>query len=137
MTMNDGTGPRPDDPGTEALDSLFAVARAASPEPPPALVARIEADALAHLPPPGGHVPAAVRPRGGAIRRLIDALGGWPAMAGLATATVTGFWVGIDPTGASTLPDLLAGVLSTGGATTEDAYMVDTVSAFDLMALEG
>ena len=36
------------------------------------------------------------RPRG-MLRQLVDALGGWPAVAGLATAGVAGLWIGAFP----------------------------------------
>lgn len=78
------------------LEALFAAARAEAAAPAPAgLLARIEADAMAHLPPPRSAtvtVAAARAPSGcGAI---LAALGGWPAMGGFATVALAGFWIG-------------------------------------------
>jgi hypothetical protein len=91
MSMTDKT---PDDSGIE----IFFEAARAAPEPAsPALMARILADAEA--------VQAASRKtpaprRAGLVEYLYRLLGGWPAMAGLATAAVAGLWLGASlPTG--------------------------------------
>ncbi len=78
------------------LDAAFAAARAQKPQPSSDVMARVLADAelvqseLACLP---------VRPqqRRGYLRQFLEALGGWPAMAGLATAGIAGVWLGINP----------------------------------------
>jgi hypothetical protein len=75
MTM----GEIPEDDGLEAL---FAEARKA--RPPGALVARVLADAEAARP---------VR-RAGFGAALLRAIGGWPAAAGLAAASVAGLMIG-------------------------------------------
>jgi hypothetical protein len=72
------------------LTLAFAAARCDAARPAPeALLARIEADAAAFLPRP--------RPEPSVWRRFADALGGWPALGGLATAGVAGFWLGYAP----------------------------------------
>lgn len=76
------------------LDDLFAAARATGPQPAPALMARILADAAAAQP----RVRAA-RPRF-RLGALISALGGVSALAGMATAAVAGLWIGLAPPGA-------------------------------------
>jgi hypothetical protein len=89
MTMTD----RHETDGEAALDALFGAARKAHPEPSAALLARIAADAEAVAADRARQ--AVARPaRGGALRGWLSALGGWPAVAGLATATVAGVWIG-------------------------------------------
>ena len=59
------------------------------PDATPDLMARILADADALLPPPGGAVKLPW------WLRVVQGLGGWPAIGGLVAATVTGFVVGL------------------------------------------
>lgn len=77
----------------DALDDLFAAARGAEDwEMSEALTARIMADAAAEMP-----RPAAAPVRRGPWAALVAALGGWPAVSGLAAATVAGVWLGAAP----------------------------------------
>lgn len=100
MTMGD----RPE-LSDAALEALFDEARATPPALPEGLAARILADAEAALPPPE---PAAARaPARGGWRGFLDALGGWPAFAGLSAATMAGLWIGL------AAPDSL-GTMATG-----------------------
>lgn len=75
----------------DMIDALFADARAQSPAVPDDLMARVLADAAA-----AG--PALV---GVEKRRLwasiLDMIGGWPSVGGLAMAGVAGIWVGVAP----------------------------------------
>jgi hypothetical protein len=75
------------------LDDLFAQARDTTPVPSDALMARVITDADAAQPRP---VAASVT-RPGVVARILDAIGGWPAVSGLAMATVAGIWVGVAP----------------------------------------
>ena len=77
------------------LEDFLAAARAAPPQVPEALMARVMADA-------------------GLIRGWFAALGGLPGLGGLITATCVGFWLGLAPPDG--LPDLAAGLL---GSTAE------------------
>lgn len=78
-------------PGDDPLDSFFEAARAAQPRPDADLTARVLADAAAMQPKPA----APVRP---AKSGWFGAIGGWPALAGLVTATVAGVSIGVaDP----------------------------------------
>ncbi|MEQ9243915.1 hypothetical protein [Roseovarius indicus] len=101
----------------DPLTAFFDAGRAARPEPGDALMARIMADAdrvqaeRAEAPAPG--------PRRGLFAGLAQALGGWPAMAGLATATVAGLWIGVSP------PSGLAGVAQDVMAGANEAYLID------------
>ncbi|MGQ0565527.1 MAG: dihydroorotate dehydrogenase [Gemmobacter sp.] len=74
------------------LDDLFAAARADAARPSDGLMARVLADADALQ--PQRRAPARPRFR---LSALIAALGGMGAMAGLATATVAGLWIGLAP----------------------------------------
>lgn len=117
------------------LDQLFATARDTAPELPDSLAARMVEDALA-VQAEALTSPAVERPvlRIGIFRQFLALLGGWPAMAGLATATVAGIWIGMSP------PTILtegASALGWQSVSGEDAYLVDTMSIFDTLAGEG
>lgn len=77
------------DPNDDMLDDLFATARAVAPDPSDELVARVLADAGSISQPP-------VAQRG-LWAPLLDMIGGWPAMGGLAAATIAGIWIGVAP----------------------------------------
>jgi len=102
------------------IDVFFEAARAQAPGPSPDLLARVLADAEATR---QAHPTAALAPapRPGIAARLYRLLGGWPAVAGLATAALTGIWIG------TALPEGLLGPAETG-------YLVDITPemAFDL-----
>ena len=87
------------------LEDFLAAARAAPPQVPEALMARVMADAEAARPRPAD---------AGLIRGWFAALGGLPGLGGLITATCVGFWLGLAPPDG--LPDLAAGLL---GSTAE------------------
>jgi hypothetical protein len=89
-------------PNDDMLDDLFAQARETAPAPSDDLMARVLADAGMAQPVAGA--PDVVRPGLGA--RLLDMIGGWPAVSGLAAATVAGIWVGVAPP--SSVEDLTA-----------------------------
>lgn len=73
------------------LDALFASARGAAAKPSDDFLARLVATAEEMQPAPVAR-PAAPR-RGG----WMGLLGGWPALSGMAAATVAGFWIGVAP----------------------------------------
>ena len=92
----------------EALDGLFAQARDLAPSPSDDLIARILADAEAVA----AQRRAPVQPEPGGWRTWLESFGGWPAMGGLAAATVAGLWIGVArPTA---IPDLGAAVWGEG-----------------------
>lgn len=81
-----------DDAGLEAF---FAAARAEAPAPSEGLMARIVADAEAEIAARAAATARPVRrPRPGLLAVALGALGGWPAVAGMVTATVAGVWFG-------------------------------------------
>ena len=109
-------------PGPDGLEAFFAAARGDAAQPDGALLSRIEADALAALP-----RPARTKRRGAGWRALVQGLGGWPAVAGLAAATCAGLWLGVSP------PAALDAVWPTDPALTS----VDPLGGYDLAMLGG
>lgn len=98
MTKSTATHGQDDD-----LDALFAAVRQMQPAPAPGLVARVIADADRVQ--AGFAVPA--RPAAGLrawLAAVGGALGGGAAVAGIATAALAGFWIGIAQ------PDMLGAV---------------------------
>ena len=93
-----------------AFDALFDAAP--RPEPSAALTARILHDARAHQP----QTTPAARPQRGLFATLAQAIGGWPTLGGLATATLAGLYIGFAQ------PDLLSGQITgvMADATEED-----------------
>ena len=75
------------------LGAFFAAARAESPVPSEALMTRIMADAEAEMAARAGAARPGLR-RPGLWAALVAAIGGWPALAGMVTAAVTGVWLG-------------------------------------------
>ena len=80
-------------PNDDTLNDLFAQARGTTSAPSDDLVARVLADAAAMQPTQA----TSASPRIGLWARLLDVIGGWPAVSGLAAATVAGIWVGVAP----------------------------------------
>jgi hypothetical protein len=111
------------------LDDLFAAARRTAPQPPAALLARIEAEAQAvHR----ARQPAPPRP----ARRFgwVAALGGNGVLAGLATATLAGFWLGFSqPAPVSTLTQTVSAAFGAGTV----IETVDLIPALDTFGAEG
>lgn len=120
------------------LDGFFAAARAVTPMPSDALLARIEADGLRAQARPRPVV--STRPllsppllSRGLLSRGLAALGGLRVAAGLVTATLVGLWIGLAQ------PAALSGLTETLSAPVTDAATLDTVElipAFDLFATE-
>jgi hypothetical protein len=105
--MADKTGA--EDRGDDAvLEAVFAAARMAPPEPSEGLLERVLAasDVMPARP------PIQVRgPRVGLWDRLIEMLGGWGGLGGLATATIAGVWIGYY--GSADVNTLSGGLLGT------------------------
>ena len=116
------------------LDDLFAAARAATPPPSAALLERIEADGLRLQPVPALTAGRASGGMRGLLGRMVQAVGGLGGAAGLATATLAGFWIGVvQPQGLSTLTEgLTAGLV---GSVALDS--VELIPALDPFAMEG
>jgi hypothetical protein len=116
------------------IDDLFARARGAAPEPDMALLQRIAADADA--------VQAGFRPapavatpiRRGPLARWIAALGGGPAVAGLATAALAGVWIGVAQP--APVAALTSGVTAALGQADDTVY-VELIPDFVSLGTEG
>ncbi|MDH3262385.1 MAG: dihydroorotate dehydrogenase [Paracoccaceae bacterium] len=79
------------------LEEALGLARAEAARPAPeAFLARVLADAAREAPPAPAQARAAP-PRLGRLAAALAALGGWPALGGLATAGVAGLWLGLSP----------------------------------------
>jgi len=110
---------------THGLDALLDLARQTRAEPSPALLGRVYADATAEL---DLHDPQAValpHRKKKPVAALVAAVGGWPAMVGMATATVAGVWIGISP------PD---GLVNLGGGyfySETDLYFTELMPTLD------
>lgn len=110
----------------QQLDDLFREERELSQYPPADLMSRVLADALGtqadFSPPP--------RPTRRAFwQDLFRVLGGWPSMAGLATATVAGVWLGAFP------PEALPSAADAYLGLSDAGYLIDTAPGlgFDLV----
>lgn len=82
------------------LNKMFDLTKCTPPEPSPDFMARILSDAEAMQPAALGVLTETAIKRGifrDMFSGLGEAIGGWPAFAGLATAAVTGVWIGISP----------------------------------------
>lgn len=109
-------------PQNDPLEVFFDAARGATPQPSDALMARVLADAEA-MQPKSEPLPRPVRRQG-----WLAALGGWPALAGLATATVAGITIGVaDP---ASIGDLAFYGFS-------DAYDFSAVDGFEFGLYDG
>lgn len=115
------------------LESFFAAARAAAPEPGSALLARIAAQGEAVQAERLSAALAPPRPRRsmGIWATLAAAVGGWSAFGGMATAALAGLWIGF--AGSDTLAQAV------GLSSLSTASVSDTGSAFlsdaDILAL--
>ncbi len=105
------------------LDALFDAGRDAAPVPSEALMVRIMADAEAEITRREG--PRAPARRRGPFAGFLAGLGGWPALAGLATATVAGVWLGFSAP--DSLNSLAGGLLLPDSATTATRYDLEDI----------
>ncbi|MGJ8585407.1 MAG: dihydroorotate dehydrogenase [Marinosulfonomonas sp.] len=114
------------------LDSLFTEATDAAPVPSADLLARVmaDADAVVDARATAQKSPAPVQ--SGWLKAILAPIGGWPAMAGLATATVAGVWIGYSP------PESVSGFAEdylSGSLLTYD--LGDYLPSYDLISDEG
>ena len=113
------------------LESIFAAARSGRPSPSAGLTARILADAEA-VQAAFQPAPAPVRPR--RWSGWIAAMGGNGVLAGLATATLAGLWLGFaQPAPVSTLTQ----TVSDAFAADAGLGAVELIPPLDSFGLEG
>lgn len=114
------------------LDMLFADMRASAPEPGPGLLARVLQDATDMQPQPAAIAPSAAPPRRISFwQQVMDQLGGWPAVAGLASCVVLGAWIGINP------PTQIAPSVASLVGGTELTDILGSGGSFDFSNFEG
>ena len=117
------------------LDTLFEQARKVPPEPSADFLARVLSDGEAMQPASRGVMQTPVKKRTGLVALFAgfsDAIGGWPAFAGLASAAVTGLYIGIYP------PESLISPIS--AALGEQSALSDALEfgdGFDFTQFEG
>lgn len=114
------------------LEAFFDDAKESAPVVPDGLMARMIADAQAETD-RRAQIAAASAPKS-VWSQIMGAVGGWPALAGLSAATLTGVWIGLNPPAA--VSDTMAQVLGQDGAVVSD-YLFDPVTGFELAMLEG
>ena len=118
------------------LDKLFDAAKSKPVEPSTDFFARVLSDAEAMQPAAPGVIKTPVRHKNGIsdfFQGLSEAIGGWPGFAGLATAAVTGLWIGISPP--SGLIEPIGSVLGTDTSAFTDA--LEYGDGFDFTLFEG
>lgn len=113
----------------ENLDVFFDAARRRAADPAPDLMQRVLEDALAEQQRTDAITPEPA-PAPSLLRQLLKAIGGWPAVAGLVTASMAGVWIGINPP--SALSDTAEAYLYSGS----DAYLVDLMPGFQFDVAE-
>ncbi|NVK15117.1 MAG: hypothetical protein HWE35_13190 [Rhodobacteraceae bacterium] len=119
------------DKSLQELDGLFAVARNEPPALPDHLSAAILADAARVQ--PGGQPAAPARAaRQPLWRQLAEALGGWPALGGLAAASAAGLWIGVAPPAFMPDPAALAGFEDSSTAFADGSYDMALMLSEDL-----
>lgn len=124
------TNQMPNNQNEMMLDDLFDLAREVQVAPSDDLMARIIADADEIQTMPSALPKAApVSIIGG----LMDLIGGWKALGGLATATATGLWIGISPPTA--FEDFTTDYYTTAASDISDAG-IDSLLGFDTLILE-
>lgn len=143
LAMTDHSNSHDNTASTEIdLDLFFAAARDAAPEPDAALFAAVLADAgdvQAQI--AAARAPAAPlqEPRGarGLWAQLVAAIGGWPAVGGLASVATAGLWLGaVQPMG---IGQTTSGYLSDAGlfVAAQDSYLVDVIPGLNFDFEEG
>lgn len=114
----------------EALEGLFAELRSDVVEPTPDFMARILADAMEMQPEAKG-LPVAQPERRGMVSSVLSMFGGWPAMAGLMTAAVTGIWIG------AATPDVVNDTFAGLFGSDIGSALFETSGGFDFTQFEG
>ncbi len=109
----------------DPLEPFFDAARANRAAPEADLMARVLADAEAEAEGRERAGPAPRPPAPQGILQMLKAVGGWPALAGLAATTAAGVWIGF------ALPEVPTGLgLSTGYDLTDLAPGYGSLSEF-------
>ncbi|WP_116599190.1 hypothetical protein [Primorskyibacter marinus] len=122
---------------SDGLDAFFDAARNTAPAPDAAFMARILDDALS-VQAEAVAPPSPVTKREGLFSQILRGIGGWPALTGLAAATVAGVWIGVNPPAA--VSDQLASLIGTSSATTDATdsdWLLDPLTEYDIAMTGG
>lgn len=115
--------------GQNGLGAYFDAARRNPPALSDAALARMTTQALEMQADLAAPVASPAK-RPGVLAQFLAILGGWPAMAGLATAGVAGLWIGaVPPAGLVNLAATMGAVTS---AAEDDLYLVDPLPGYTL-----
>jgi len=110
------------DRASKLVDDMLAEAATVRAEVPDALMAAVLRDAEALQPAAVTQAPASP----GLWQMLLETIGGWPTMGGLATAGVAGLWLGVAPP--ATLEGVTADLI--GGNQAVDLFGGDLLTSF-------
>lgn len=114
---------------SDPLDDLFAEASARPMAASSEFLARVHADAIAHQPQPRTVAAPSARPGMGFLARMIAAVGGAGALAGISSAAMAGLVVGyVQPSGLVSLAGDY-GIVSSGD-------VVDLLPGYDALIAE-
>jgi len=117
------------DTDIQGLDAFFDAARRSPSALSDDAMTRILQDA--HRVQSGfGSPEVVIARRPGRISQFLVAIGGWPGMAGLATAGVAGLWIGAVPP--AFVESLADGVITTSDTADDDLYLVDPLPGYAL-----
>ncbi|MFV2033954.1 MAG: hypothetical protein ACC631_02360, partial [Halocynthiibacter sp.] len=111
------------DPAAE-LEALFDIARRSAAEPSKELLAQVYETAVItqNQPEPSA---TRVRRKNRVLAALSGAVGGWPAVAGMASAVLVGVWIGISP------PDGLQNIRNAVFTSEADLYLARTLPGIE------
>jgi len=124
--------------GDVGLDAFFAAAREETIMMPVGLAERMRADAAmvqAGFDRPLSSEGARPSAPGGLLSQLWGALGGWPALSGMAVACAAGVWLGVSPP--NFLPDPLGLVVQQGQQQTDLDVLDGSYALSALLQEEG
>lgn len=114
----------------DPLDDLFAAAAEQAPRPSADFMARVFADAEANQRPALAIAPVATPRASGFWARLVAAIGGVSAVAGLGTAVMAGVVIGY------VQPDALLNLADSYGIAAASSESVDLLSGYDSLWAE-
>jgi len=112
----------------ELLDNLFAEARSEEVSPSDDLLTRVLADAAALQP---QQPPVTVISVPTLWTRVMNSIGGWPALSGVAAAGVAGLWVGLVP------PDAIDSWVADALGDTTSISFIDDFSILEEGSVDG
>lgn len=127
--MNWGTAMTEDSEKMMDLEAFFEAGRKKVPDPSIALMDRIGADI--DMVADEREMPTPAKAGPGLFSRILDGIGGWPSLSGIATAGIVGIVVGVSP------PEVLSDFTTTYLNGTSDLYLVDPYDSFGFDSFEG